>query len=237
METLIIDTRQKKGKHNLKHSFFEGLEDVEIVEHALKVGDYMLVGCPLCLDTKANIQELKQDIQSKDHERFVKELQKAKDAGIKLIILTETEHVSSLEELAKWREPNNEYYRRGGRRCSKTYKDNGKKSPKGRPRRIYGKPLAKACETMQEKYGCEFYFCTPKVAGSFIIDALMSEPADEKMTFDYITKQAKVDEFDEAFEFEETTEQPEVEQPEVEANFENLLDTFFGTEEGRHNDA
>lgn len=185
---LIIDTRQQKGKHIIKHSFFLGA-GLEVEEHALYAGDYMLVGTPLSIDTKANIQELNGDIYGSDHERFRAELIRAKEAGIKLIILTETEHVASLDELGKWREPNSEYCRRGGKPSLEAWcKKNKKRMPKGTPRRIYGSQLAKSCRTMQEKYGCEFYFVSPLRSGELILDMLMTEPADDSMTYEFITR-------------------------------------------------
>ena len=222
METLIIDTRQKKGKHQLKHDFFKSLDDIEIIEHALNVGDYMMVGCPYSFDTKANIQELAQDIQGKDHDRFRRELIRAQEAGIKLVILVETKHVSTLDELAKWREPNDEYYRRGGRKCPNAYKSNCKRKPKGTPRRIYGKPLAKACETMEKKYGCEFVFCEPEKSGCLIIDVLMTDPFDPAFTFERITAPKTKETDEEPQNVQEAKQDPKIEEP-----FAELLNTVF----------
>ena len=188
METLVIDTRQQKGKHTAKHSLFLGA-GLNIVEKKLYAGDYMLIGTNLSIDTKEHLQELNKDVRSSDHSRFKREVVRAQEAGIKLVILTETEHVASLDELGKWREPNSEYCRRGGSpRLEAWCKKNKKPMPKGKPRRIYGSQLAKSCRTMEKKYGCEFLFCSPKFAGELILDMLMTTPADEKMTFEFITQ-------------------------------------------------
>ena len=178
---LIIDTRQHEGKHDAKHDYFATVPEIgEIIERKLDVGDYMLEGADMCagrtsVDTKANIQELHQDIQGSDHVRFREELKRAQEQGVRLVILTETEHVASLDELGKWREPNSEYCRRGGKpRAEQWARKTHKPLPKGTPRRIYGSTLAKACRTMEERYGCEFYFCTPDVAGEFVMACLFT---------------------------------------------------------------
>lgn len=188
MEKLIIDTRQKKNKHLLKHEFFQSIKELEVFEHSLLVGDYMLVGTPLSIDTKQNISELNKNIKGKDHLRFRNECIKAKEAGIKLVVLVESDEVSSLEELKSWREPSREYCKRGGSpRAELMARKSKKPLAKGVPRRIYGSTLAKACQTMTDKYGVEFYFCPPELSGEWIIDALLTTPPNPSMTYEYIT--------------------------------------------------
>ena len=190
MQTLIIDTGQKKGKHAKKHEYLTSLQDYEVIEKALKVGDYMVLGKNTSIDTKRNIQELAQDAW-KDHSRFKRELVRAKELGVKLIILTETKHVKDLDELSRWREPNDEFCRRGGRIKNRvSYKSGNKQSRNAGPRRIYGSTLAKACNTMEEKYGCEFRFCKPSEAGETILNMFrVSEPSN--LTLDEITGRAR----------------------------------------------
>lgn len=220
MEQLVIDTRQQKNKHAVKHSFFYGA-GLEVIEHSLYAGDYMLVGTGVSIDTKRNIQELSQDIMGKDHDRFRAELIRAQEAGIKLIILTETNHVASLDELSKWREPNNEWCRRGGKPRLEAYlKKNKKALPKNMARRIYGSVLAKSCRTMEKKYGCEFYFVTPNQAGEWVLDALLTSPPNDKMTYEYITQPV-------------TKEKPETD-PKIEPVFEELLDSVFNAQGGKY---
>lgn len=184
MPTIYIDTRQKKGKHESKHALFSAL-DYTLEYKKLDVGDYMLEGKPcVSVDTKQNIQELHQNLCGRkvvkengrtlsEHERFRNECIRAQEAGIKLFVLVETPHVTNLDELAKWREPNDEYYRRGGRKFNQktaSYNKNGAR--RYTPQRIWGKSLSKACRTMQDKYGVSFVFCHPDLAGSMTLSLL-----------------------------------------------------------------
>ena len=80
------------------------------------------------MDTKRDIQELAQDV-FQQHDRFRRELVGARDAGVKLYVLTEnSEGVRSLADLAAWREPACQFAKR-----------------KGAQVRIDGGRLAKAC--------------------------------------------------------------------------------------------
>lgn len=185
MKTLYIDSNQKDGMHVLKHDYFASLDDYELIQKSLSVGDYMLCAGRTSIDTKANLQELWGNItggrrkdkngrilDKTEHERFREECIRAQELDIKLIILVETRHVKNLEELAKWYEPTDEYLRRGGR-LKKSYN----KDRKHVPQRASGKRLAKSCNTMHEKYGVTFLFCTPEEAGRRVIELL--EEGDE----------------------------------------------------------
>lgn len=183
MRTLICDTRQHVGKHDAKETYFKKLKDYEILEQKLEVGDYMIMDGHISVDTKAHIQELAQDMW-RDHKRFHNEILKAQELGIKLYILVETHHVMNLDELAKWREPNDEYCKRGGKLKNRVSyrvktKDGKWKNVCNCPQRIYGKRLAAQCRTMEERYGCEFLFCNPTYAGKKVIQLLEAEWIDK----------------------------------------------------------
>ena len=66
-----------------------------------------------------------------------------------------------LADLAKWTEPDHEFRRR-----------------KFAQRRIDGRRIAKACMTMQDRYGCAFAFCSPEEAGEKVLRILGKEAAD-----------------------------------------------------------
>lgn len=83
---LIIDTRE-----NLKLSFNEGIFG-EIRHNALSVGDY---GCrineelvPIIFERK-NLADLFSTLGGPNYQRFKKEMQRAKEANIKLVLLIE----------------------------------------------------------------------------------------------------------------------------------------------------
>lgn len=140
---LFEDTRQQQGKHALKHGWWEE-HGFAVVRTKLPFGDYCLPPA-VSVDTKNSIAELAFDIDH-DHARFRRELAGARDAGVKLVVLVENEDgVASLEDLARWVEPPEQYARRARAQ-----------------RRLKGDRLAKACATMAERYGAEFMFCAPE---------------------------------------------------------------------------
>lgn len=146
---LIEDTRQKTGKHDTKHqAFADG--GVQIIRCKLPFGDYAPVP-PVSVDTKENIDEIAANICGKEHTRFIAECKAAKAAGCKLIILVENRcGITHVSEVHKWINPRAIY------------------SPKA----VQGDRLQKAMETITERYGTEFMFCTPEEAGNEIIRIL-----------------------------------------------------------------
>lgn len=146
--TIIEDTRQKSGMHDLKHRCFEEM-GVELVRNMLPFGDYALPPT-ISVDTKADMAEIASNIGS-DHQRFKRECVAAKKAGCQLVILVENrEGIASVDDVHTWINPDLVY----------------------RPRAITGERLEKAMKTMQERYGVRFEFCTPEEAAGRIIELL-----------------------------------------------------------------
>ena len=153
------DTRNKPGKHEAKRRHFEE-EGWRIARTKLYVGDYMLPGGLVSIDTKEHIYELASDLRQQ-HERFRAECERANEAEISLFILVENEDgVTDLWGLADWIEPMGHFTMR-------------QKKSKGRvKKRLSGTQLFKACKTMEEKYGVRFVFCTPQDAGARVLSIL-----------------------------------------------------------------
>lgn len=146
--TIIEDTRQKSGMHELKHQHFEEM-GVELVRNMLPFGDYALPPS-ISVDTKADMAEIANNIGS-DHQRFKRECIAARDAGCQLIILVEnTDGIACVNEVHKWVNPDLIY----------------------RPRAITGERLQKAMLTMNERYGVRFEFCTPEESAKRIMELL-----------------------------------------------------------------
>lgn len=146
--TIIEDTRQQKGKHELKHSCFEGM-GVRLIRNMLPFGDYSMPPA-ISIDTKADMAEIACNIGS-DHKRFKNECIAARDAGCQLIILVEnTEGITCVNDVREWVNPEIIY----------------------RPRAITGERLSKAMTTMSERYGVRFEFCHPDEAAQKIIELL-----------------------------------------------------------------
>lgn len=153
------DTRQHSGKHETKHAWW-GQHDVALIRCKLAFGDYCLPP-KVSVDTKADIYELAYDIDH-DHARFKRELVGARDSGVQLVVLVENaEGVRDLVDLAGWNETQQHYAQR-----------------KNAKRRIHGARLAKACATMQERYGVRFEFCEPDQAAQRVIEILGEEAPD-----------------------------------------------------------
>lgn len=159
MLTIIEDTRQQAGKHDEKHEGWAAA-GVAVIRSKLAHGDYAMPPA-VSVDTKKDVYELAMDIDQ-CHERFRDELKGARDAGTQLVVLVENaDGVSSLQDLAGWSESERHFRMR--------------KSKSGNPkaRRIEGERLAKACLTMQRKYGVRFEFCRPDEAAARVVQILL----------------------------------------------------------------
>ena len=147
---ILEDTRQQASKHELKHDYFS-LEGIEVVRTKLPFGDYALWGAPLAVDTKANVEEIAQNIGGAEHTRFREECKLAKRCGGRLVVLVENKHgYRCIDDVEAWVNPN-------VRKTSKS---------------IEGPRLAQAMRTMSDRYGVRFMFCAPEDAGAKIIELL-----------------------------------------------------------------
>lgn len=110
---LIVDTREKpKAIRSILETF--EMEGVPFESSKLLFGDYMDWNRPqLVIDRKQNIQELAKNC-TVEHERFKREMEKAKKAGATLVILVEQNrfqdrgkwiHVEGIEDLMLWSSP------------------------------------------------------------------------------------------------------------------------------------
>lgn len=157
MTVLLEDTRQQgsgsSDKHAVKHECWAAA-GVEVVRSKLAWGDYCLPPA-ISVDTKRSIAEMAQNIDQQ-HERFRREMEGARDAGVKLVVLVENEDgVTDLASLAAWREGDGQFSKR-----------------KNAKRRLEGMRLAKACATMQDRYGVRFEFCAPEDAARRVVEIL-----------------------------------------------------------------
>lgn len=98
---ILVDTRQKKGKHDNINNYFK-CKKIEIVSKKLDVGDYMLENGKISIDTKQDIYELAMDFFSKTSKaRFQRECKLAKKRGLKFYILIEQDF--NKERLLNWK--------------------------------------------------------------------------------------------------------------------------------------
>ena len=149
---IIEDTRQQAGKHDIKHTSLSN-NGIGVIRCKLPFGDYAPVP-PVSVDTKANMDEIAANICGKEHTRFINECKAAKAAGCQLVILVENDlGISCLSEVHNWINPRVVYS----------------------PNCVQGPRLQKAMETISERYGVRFEFCTPEEAGSRIVELLSNE--------------------------------------------------------------
>lgn len=150
---IIEDTRQKKDKHKIKHSYWSQ-NKTTIIRSKLPFGDYMLPP-KVVIDTKENMSEIAYNLSNgKNHARVREEVKLARDCGSRLIFLIEnTDNIKDIEDVKSWINP---------RRFES-------------PGAIKGDRLYKIMKTMNERYGCEFMFCTPEKSGEIITKILKNE--------------------------------------------------------------
>lgn len=145
-----VDTREKP--HAIRQILAEfKRQNVEYFIWKLDEGDYMSDRNEyLCIDRKQNLNELCINI-AQEEARFCRELQRATDKGIHLVILCEHSSViKGFDDLRKWQNP---------RIRTSRYAINGEELY----RRMY---------LLQKRYDVEFQFCTKEQTGKRIIQIL-----------------------------------------------------------------
>lgn len=156
-----IDSREKaKAIQKIIEEF-----DKQGIKHPVSkliVGDYMNYDKPrVIVDRKQNLSELCQNV-CQDHDRFRRELVRAKENGIQLIILCEHgKDIKSLEDVIFWKNP----------RSEKRVQIDGKWQ-KVHTKAMKGEVLYKILTTLQDKYGVKFVFCDKENTGSEIVRIL-----------------------------------------------------------------
>ena len=148
--TIQIDSREKAKAIKKIIAEFDK-QGIKYYISKLWAGDYMSLDNPrLIVDRKQNLSELCQNV-CQDHDRFRRELVRAQENRIQLIILCEHgKDIESLEDIIFWENPRL------------------KKSPKA----TTGQTLYNILSTLQRKYGVQFEFCTKEQTGKRIVELL-----------------------------------------------------------------
>lgn len=145
------DSRQHAGKHELKRLGLEAAGH-RIIRSKVIVGDYCRPP-EVAIDTKENMAEIAANIggSREEHQRFINELKLAQEIGTRLYILIEnTDGIRTVQDVQSWKNPRS----------------------KASPHCIQGPRLAKAMDTIAERYGCRFRFCRPEEAARIIAEIL-----------------------------------------------------------------
>lgn len=141
---IICDTREKKNTHIL--AYFDR-HNIAYKTQKLDVGDYTTQGKNVAVERKQNLSELSRNLMNrKDHSRFYKEIRRAKEAGVKLIVLVEHgSKIKSIQDVFMWQD-----------------KYSG----------VSGRQLMDAIYKAHISYGVEFLFCSKKSTGKRIVEIL-----------------------------------------------------------------
>ena len=144
--TIQCDTREHSGQIERIETQFDDI-GVKHFRSKLFVGDYQSLDRPrLVVDRKKSLLELCSNV-TQGHERFRKELLRAEDAGIKLVILCEEDGIDSLEDVYFWDNP----------RLVES------------PRATTGAQLYRSLCTIRDRYGVRIEFCKKSETGKKII--------------------------------------------------------------------
>lgn len=167
---VIEDTRQQREKHEHIKTWMEAHGvGFEQRSRALPFGDYMSDnGSNVAVDTKKDVQELAMDV-GRDHERFRRECERARDSGYRLVILVESSsRYNDRVELARW-------VSGVCRRCRKCDPRFSTECRKYKSKPMQGDRLAKIVSTLERRYGVRFEFCTRARAARRICELLGEE--------------------------------------------------------------
>ena len=155
-KVLVADSREKKNFEVLKYL---EITKVPFVVRKVEAGDY--IWCVNGIDDYRTIIDLKKDLvevynniagSKKEHERFKRELARARELGCERFVVLVREPLANLEAVQTWESP--------------TLKG-GKKIVKKPPMTLY-----KTMKTFETKYGVEWQFTDRYKAGKVILEIL-----------------------------------------------------------------
>ena len=160
-----IDSREKaRAIRKIIKTFDDA--GVKHFSSKLLVGDYMSLDNPrLIIDRKQNLQELCGNV-CQQHERFKRELLKAIDAGIQLVVLVEHgPDIQCLEDVWFWENPRKHEIRW-------RVVDGKREKYVVSAKAVDGNQLYKSLCTIRDRYHVRFEFCEKKYTGKEIIRIL-----------------------------------------------------------------
>lgn len=146
---ILTDTREHEQAIQNIIAYFDR-HGIEWERVKLDVGDYMMEGKPnLIVDRKQSLSELAHNLLSADRARFYREIRRARENGVRLVILCEHgPDVKTFADVKKWKP---KY---------------GKAS---------GKALADAIFRLEMAYGVPVLFCGKRSTGKRIVEILMED--------------------------------------------------------------
>lgn len=163
---IMCDSREQKWDH-----VREGFDSLgaQWVRSKLYVGDYARMDSMMTVvDRKQHLLEVAGNL-CQQHERFRAECLRAQEGGIRLVVLVEERGVNDLEGVRRWINPRRKRWdmMRAAAMRGKVIRGNVSKQPP-----ISGERLAAIMQTMTDKYGVEWAFCTKRETPKKILDIL-----------------------------------------------------------------
>jgi ERCC4-type nuclease len=150
-----VDSREQKYDHVVKYFDSQG---IKWVKSKCVVGDYVNLENPMVvIDRKKDLQEVAGNV-TQQHERFVRELELARELGYRMIVLVEEPNIKTVNDVFGW------------------YNWRKKTNPKA----VSGRTLAKIMLTMSQKYDVEWHFTSKGECGKRIVE-LLNEGKNEAM--------------------------------------------------------
>ena len=162
------DTRDKAGKHANVGPVLETMGH-KVIRSKLYVGDITLVNRQdVCIDLKAGLFEVESNLMH-DAARFRAECKRAREAGIKLVILIEDEQIKTLEGVRDWTNPRQTAWDR-----LRELHSQGKRLTTKLPTRppVTGLQLHGLMLAMSRLYGVEWRFAPYKDTARAVCDIL-----------------------------------------------------------------
>ena len=150
---IIVDTREKPRAIVKILAEFDR-QGVTVVRRALNFADYWNPDNPgVVIDRKQTLSEVCMNV-TYDRKRFVREIERCKRSGCRLIVLVEHGgKIRKIENVIEWRNPR----------------------LRSSPYAVTGERLFKIMKAMGEFYGFEWAFCDKNHTGQKIIELLKGE--------------------------------------------------------------
>lgn len=166
--TIIEDVGQKQGQHENIRLHCEG-KGIILRRQKLNTGDYILAP-RIAVDTKQGMGEVYSNLVQ-DHDRFRNECIRAQQDGTALVILIENnEGLRCLDDVERWDNPRiYDYYHKYAYALAANKQGKNLKVP-APP--ISNKRLIKMMETMTERYGVRWEFCSYEETGAKVVEIL-----------------------------------------------------------------
>ena len=180
----IFDTREQKNQHII--NYFKK-NNIEYKIQKIDEGDYKFEGKDtICVERKGNLNEIMANITQA---RFKRELERAKQKGVKLVVLIEnSSDINSIDEIPlKWKNQRLEFYKFqlkkqlglfGEFNEWYLYREAKEKGLNPRKPPISPEQLCKSLHTIEENkenYDVSFEFCSKSETGQKILEILLKK--------------------------------------------------------------